>query len=88
MKNPYAETSVLESVFNEINGINSRLASLIKKSLHQRHLPLNILELSVHLQEDVTSAPFFHNTKGCALQGRNFIRKPVHHIIFFSKYGF
>ena len=31
MKNPYAKTSVLESVFNEIAGINSRLASLMKK---------------------------------------------------------
>ena len=54
MKNPSAKTSVLESVFNEIVGINSRLASLMKKSLHQRHLPLNILELSALLQEGVT----------------------------------
>ena len=54
MTNSYAKTSVLESVFNEIDGINPRLASLIKKSVHQRHLPLNILELSVLLQEDVT----------------------------------
>ena len=41
-KNPYGKTSVFESVFNEIAGINSRLASLVKKSLDQRHLPLNI----------------------------------------------
>ena len=54
MKNPYAKISVLESVFNEIAGINSRLASLKKKNLHQRHLPLNILELSALLQEGVT----------------------------------
>ena len=54
MKNPYAETSVLESVFNEIPEINSRLASLMKKSFHQKHLPLNILELPALLQEDVT----------------------------------
>ena len=32
MKNPYAKTSVLESDFNEIAGINSRLASLMKKA--------------------------------------------------------
>ena len=31
MKNPYAKTSLFESVFNEIAGINSRLASLMKK---------------------------------------------------------
>ena len=54
MKNPYAKTSLFESVFNEIAGINSRLASLMKKSLHQKHLPLNILELSAFLQEGVT----------------------------------
>ena len=54
MINPCAKTSVLESVFNEIAGINSRLASLMKKSLHQKHLLLNILELSALLQEGVT----------------------------------
>ena len=54
MKNLYAKTSVLESVFNEIAGINSRLASLMKKSLDQKHLLLNILELSALLQEGVT----------------------------------
>ena len=54
MKNPYAKTSVLESIFNEIAGINSRLASLMKKSLDQKHLLLNILELSALLQEGVT----------------------------------
>ena len=42
VKNPYEKTSGLESLFNEIAGINSRLASLVKKSLHQRHVPVNI----------------------------------------------
>ena len=51
MKNSCGKTSVLESFFNEIAGINSRLASLVKKSLDQRHLPVNILELSALLQE-------------------------------------
>ena len=32
VKNPYERTSVLESLFNEIAGINSRLASLVKKA--------------------------------------------------------
>ena len=54
IKNPYATASVLEFVFNETAGINSRLPSLTKKSLHQRHLNLNILELSALLQEGVT----------------------------------
>ena len=54
VKNPYGKTSVLETVFNEIAGISSRLASLVKKSLHQRHLSLNILELSALLQEGLT----------------------------------
>ena len=31
VKNPYGKTSVLEFFFNEIAGINSRLASLVKK---------------------------------------------------------
>ena len=53
---------------NEIAGINSRLASLVKKSLHQRHLPVNILELLALLQE--------------GLEGCNFIKKLVHHRIF------
>ena len=54
VKNPYGKTSVLESLFNEIAGINSRLAFLVKKSLHQRHLPVSILELSALLQESFT----------------------------------
>ena len=54
VKNPYGKTSVLEFLFNEIAGINSRLASLVKKSLHQRYLPLNTLELSALLQEGLT----------------------------------
>ena len=45
MKNPYEKTSVLETFFNELSRINSRLASFMKKRLHQRHLPVNILEL-------------------------------------------
>ena len=32
MENPYAKISVLESVFNEITEINSRLVSLMKKA--------------------------------------------------------
>ena len=52
--NPYGKTSVLESHFNEIAGKNSRLASLVKKSLHQRNLPVNILEVSALLQESLT----------------------------------
>ena len=75
MKNPCAKTSVLEFVFNEIAGINSRLAFLMKKRLHQRHSTFNILELSALLQEGVTQAPFFHETEGCAPQGCNIIKK-------------
>ena len=67
-----------------IAGINSRLASLVKKSLQQRHLPVNTLELSVLLQEGLAWAPlhelrFFHKTAGCVLRGCNFINKLVHH---------
>ena len=54
VKNPYEKTSVSESLFNEIARINSRIASLVKKSLHQRHLPVNILELSALLQVGLT----------------------------------
>ena len=54
LKNPYGNTSVLESLFKEIAGINSRLASFVKKRLHRRHLPVNILELSALLQEGLT----------------------------------
>ena len=54
VKNPYGKASVLEFLFNEIAGINARLAFLVKKSLHQRHLPVNILEFSALLQEGLT----------------------------------
>ena len=55
VKNPYENPHVCWSpFFNEIAGINSGLASLVKKSLHQRHLPVNILELSALLQEGLT----------------------------------
>ena len=47
------------SLFKEIAGINSRLVSFVKKLLRQRHLPVNILELSALLQEGLTRAPFF-----------------------------
>ena len=39
---------------NEIAGIKSRLASLVKKSLPQRHLPVNILILLALVQEGLT----------------------------------
>ena len=54
VRNPYEKTSALESFFNEFAGINSKLASLLKKSSHQRHVPVNISELSVLLQEGLT----------------------------------
>ena len=40
--------------FNEIAGINARLAFLVKNSLPQKYLLMNILELSVLLQEGLT----------------------------------
>ena len=68
------------SLFKEIAGINSRLVSFVKKLLRQRHLPVNILELSALLQEGLTRAPFFFDkTEGCVLQGCNFVKKLVHH---------
>ena len=61
VKNPYEKTSVLEFLFNEIAGINSRLASLVKKSLHQRHLPVNKLELLQRFYRKVIhELRFFH----------------------------
>ena len=53
VKNPYRKNSAWEYLLNEIAGINSRLASLVKKSPYQSHLPLNILELSALLQNKV-----------------------------------
>ena len=50
----FPKTSALESLLNKITAINSKLASLVKKSPHQRHLPVNILELSALLQEGLT----------------------------------
>ena len=82
-KNPYGKTSLLESPFRQINGIKSRLVSFAKKRLHQRHLPVNILELLAFLQEGLTWAPFFwYKTEGCVLQGCNVIKKLVHHRLF------
>ena len=42
----------IAEIFNEIAGINSSIFS--EKSLHQRHLPVNVLELSAPLQEGLT----------------------------------
>ena len=50
VKNPYRRTSALESLFNEIAGINSRLASLVKKSQ---------LELSALLRKGLIRVQFF-----------------------------
>ena len=63
VKNPYVKTSVLESFFNEIAGINSRLASLVKKSLHQRHLPVNIRTFSASTGRPYMSSIFFINLR-------------------------
>ena len=54
VKNPLRKPLCWSPFFNEIAGINSGLASLVKKSLHQRHLHVNILELSALLQKDLT----------------------------------
>ena len=41
-------------LFNEIAGINSRPGISAKNTLHKGCLPVNILELSAFLQEDLT----------------------------------
>ena len=50
-QDPFRKSSVMESFFNEIAGMNSRPATSVKKSLHQGCLPVNILELSELLQK-------------------------------------
>ena len=74
MKSPYGRTSALESLYNEIAGINSSFASLVKKSSHERQLFVNILEFSALLQEGLTGAPFFQKTEGFVLHGCTLLR--------------
>ena len=52
LKKLLCRTHVGNTLFNEIAEINSRF--LVKKSLHQGGLPVNILELSALLQEGFT----------------------------------
>ena len=73
-------------LFKEIAKINSR--PLVEKGLHQEGLPVNILELSALPQEGLTWARFFENIEDCVLQGCNFIKTLVHHILFLQNIFF
>ena len=54
-------------LFNEFAEINSR--PLAEKGLHQGGFPVNILELSVVLQEGLTWAPLFWKNWGLCTTG-------------------
>ena len=82
-KNPYEKTSVLESLFNEIAGINSRLAPLVKKKPPPKAFTCEYIRtFSASTGRSYMSSVFFHKTEGCLLQGCNFIKKLVHHRLF------
>ena len=85
VKNPYGITSVLESLFNKIAGINSRLATLVKKKPPPKTFICDYIRtFSASTGRSYMSSVFFNKTEGCVLQGCNFIKKLVHHRLFFK----
>ena len=60
---------VIESFFNQIAGINSKSAPLLKRSFHQGGFPVNILKFSALMQKSLTCATCIDKITGCALQG-------------------
>ena len=55
-------------------GINSKTCNFSEKNFHHRRLLVNILELSLFLQEGLHELRgFFYKTEACVLQGCNFI---------------
>ena len=80
--NPYGKTSVLQSLSNELAGINSRLASLVKKA-STKDIYLQIYQKFQRFYRKVLhELRLFHKTEGYVLQGCNFIKKLVHHRLF------
>ena len=75
-----SKTSAVESFLNQIIGINSRPAALLKRSFHQGGFPVNILKLSAILQKSLAWTLFsvcllcFKRSKLC--------KTLVHHWIF------
>ena len=61
LQNPCQNIPVMESVFNEIIGMDSRPAFLLKRSSHQGHFLVDILEFSVLLQSGLMWIPFLVN---------------------------
>ena len=89
LKNPYGKTSVLEFLFNEIAGINSRLASLVKKKPPPKIFTFEYIRtFSAPTGRSYMSTAFFHKTEGCVLQGCNFIKKLVYHRVFSQNIAF
>ena len=83
VKNPYDKTAVLESLFNESAGINSRLASFNEKKPAPKTFTCEYTRtFSASTRRSYISSVFFHKTEGCVLQGCNFIKKLVHHRLF------
>ena len=68
---------VVELFFNQIAGINSRSATLLKRSLRRGGFFVNTLEFSALLQKGLTWALFssvFDKIAGFILQGLNFTK--------------
>ena len=80
---------VVELFFNQIAGINSRPATLLKRSLRRGGLFVNTLEFSVLPHNGLTGALFcsvFDKIAGFVLQGLNLKHFPS--LTFFSKCSF
>ena len=83
VQNPCRKNSVVQSLFNETAGINSRPATLVKKkNRHQGGLPVNIFQC--FYRKVLHELYFFDKIERCILQSCfiNFINTLVHHRLF------
>ena len=68
-KNSDGKTPLLEFVFNEITGINTRLASLVKKKPPPKTFTFEYIKTSsASTGRSYISSAFFHKTEGYVLQ--------------------
>ena len=87
-QDPGRKSSVMKSFLMKLLGMTFRPATSVKKSLHQRCLPVNILELSKLLQKGLALAQLFWWNTACALQDCSFIKMLVHYRLFSQKKTF
>ena len=76
-KPPIGKTSLVESFFRKIAGIDSRPATLLKRSFHHRCFP-EIHRNFTASSERSNVCSILNKIVGCDLQGLNFVKMLVH----------